>query len=285
MPIENGMISKSIESAQKKVEGNNFDIRKHLVEYDDIINKHREVIYKKRKEILDLDNLGKEKNTKDIIMGYITEELTALVNFHIASPNPDDWNLTEVAETMNSIVPLSDSEKSSILNQKNSDKILPDLLEIISAKYQVLENSINALEQFKGQDQPLRKIEKSLLLQAIDTLWVEHLEAIDHLRTGIGLRGYGQHDPLVEYKKESYILFKTLLDEIQNQVVFTIFKLGQSAAIAVNSPMAKQNLQFQAPAKIAGPVQASANLSNDKVGRNDPCPCGSGLKYKKCHGK
>jgi len=284
MPIENGLISKSLESAQKKVEGHNFDTRKHLVEYDDVINKHREVIYKKRREVLELSQHTEGKTTKTIIQTYLSNELSEVLNVHALGDNPEAWNIDEVIETVNSISPLIEAEKEKIKSQTTAEKLRQHLLDWFDKKYNSMEQAIIAQEQFKGQTDPMRKLEKSLLLQTIDTLWIEHLEAIDHLRTGIGLRGYGQRDPLVEYKAESYKLFKTLLDLIQNQVVYTIFKIGQAATLS-QSPMAKTQLKFQgAQTSIAAPLVHPSFSEGGKVGRNDPCPCGSGKKFKRCHG-
>ncbi len=297
MPIENGLISKSIEAAQKKVEGNNFDIRKHLVEYDDIINKHREVIYRKRRQILELANEIKTDNnefnsTKEIIFDFLNKEIDVLAATYALGDNPADWDLKEITETVKTLLPLGTEEEA---NLKNSGAKLTDYLKNLAVKkYQELEQGLASLPVFKDQTQPLANLEKTLLLNTIDILWVEHLEAIDHLRTGIGLRSYGQHDPLVEYKREAYNLFKRLLLAIQNQVAFTIFKIGQAAALAAagplsgTSPMAAGNLKFNAPAKTAGDLPALTSKPKDaignKIGRNDPCYCGSGKKFKKCHG-
>ncbi|MDP2586517.1 MAG: preprotein translocase subunit SecA [Candidatus Komeilibacteria bacterium] len=292
MPIENGLISKSLESAQKKVEGHNFDTRKHLVEYDDVINKHREVIYKKRREILELaqNQNGEGKSSKTIIQTYLSNELSEVLNVHALGDNPEAWNIEEVVETVNAISPLTDDEKQIIKDQTSAEALRQFLLEWFDKKYDSMATAIASQDQFTGQVDPMRRLEKSLLLQTIDTLWIEHLEAIDHLRTGIGLRGYGQRDPLVEYKAESYKLFKTLLSLIQNQVVYTIFKIGQAAALA-QSPMAKAQLKFQGAQKTLGNSGSNPVANAPKVGRNDPCPCGAKksdnepIKFKHCHGR
>ncbi len=309
MPIENGIISKSIESAQKKVEGNNFDIRKHLVEYDDVINKHREVIYTKRKAILDLaetkveeieiEDENKVRNLKEYILDLVSKEIDQVVTFHTNAESDDTTK--EIIETIRTIFPLSKDEiggYENIVSNKDlethelRDKIIKHFNNIAEQKYALLETSFKTQE---NGEQQLRQLELAILLRTIDNLWIEHLEAIDHLRRGIGLRGYGQRDPLVEYKKESYIMFSDMIDSIQNQVVYNIFKLGQTSNIGGRDISEKQGSLVKASAQTQFAAGEEKKLKPDvkakvkdkeghKVGRNDPCPCGSGKKYKKCHG-
>ncbi len=292
MPIENNLISKSIESAQKRVEGNNFDIRKHLVEYDDVLNKQRNVIYKKRQEILKLYEAKEEKGTKDLILEMISKEFEQIISFHLAG---DDKK--EIIENINTILSLSNNEKVKLENSLVDELKANDYLNNLAReKYQVMAEQLKGLSQFNETDEPMREIEKFVLIRTIDGLWIEHLEAIEHLRTGIGLRGYGQRDPLIEYKKESYTLFEQLLDQIQNQVVHAIFKYGGVTALPQGQRQTptqevKSNINaFQVTQrKKEDIVQEVASRLKDKtgkkVGRNDPCPCGSGKKYKKCCGK
>ncbi len=332
MPIENKLISKSIESAQKKVEGNNFDIRKHLVEYDDVINKHREAIYRRRRQVLEIaagrpakesaSPDGKQpaqpapQSLADIILGLVEAEIERVVTFHTAGEYLKDWNLTEIYEVMSTIFPVEPSLRSELsemakgqdkLNKaKIRTKIIDYLVDLARKHYNNLSQSAAAA----GID--WAEVEKQVLLRAIDTLWTEHLEAMDYMRRGIGLRGYGQRDPLIEYKKEAYLMFNELNDLIQKQVVYTIYKVGDTDAFAAPL-MAERNLQLSAPPKTAAEAQpsfsalapgsesssstADKNLvaqpvvsrkrgaDGKKIGRNDPCPCGSGKKYKKCCGR
>lgn len=315
MPIEQRSISKLIESAQKKVEGFHFDTRKHLLEYDDIINRHREVIYGKRRAIL--ENYAKEKaavqNTGDkpevnenkegelsqpstlreMILNMIDSEIEQIVSFHTNSEDTKEWNMKEVAETMATIFSVSNQEKEKILSFSNPQgekieaveertNIIQYLSELASKKYD---------EQLvkKAQQQPglLIEIEKYVLLHSIDNLWVDHLVAIDYLRTGIGLRGYGQRDPLVEYKRETYRMFNELMNLIQKEVVYTVYKMALGIELAP-SVIESGNLVFSGATKSSsdsGSASAQKKNGEDKtVGRNDPCPCGSGKKFKKCHG-
>ncbi|MFA6254717.1 MAG: preprotein translocase subunit SecA [Patescibacteria group bacterium] len=316
MPIENRMISKSLEAAQKKVEGYHFDTRKHLVEYDDVLNKHRETIYKKRREVLAAEGL------KDQVLDLVKQEITEVLNFHTAADNEKTWNLEEIYEVINTIFPvppitrlkLEDIalEAGSNLEDKSArGKLLGYLFKLAVENYNRLETEITAVV---GKPDAMRQVEKGIMLRSIDTLWIEHLEAVDHLRTGIGLRGYGQRDPLVEYKREAFGLFKELLAIIRKQIVYSIYKVGVATKIAPSAMQQAQGLTFRAPAKTgdgsssaiaqaAGAVgktpqqkevesresqapvdDATHYFQGQKVGRNDPCPCGSGKKFKKCHG-
>ena len=305
MPIQNKMVSNSIESAQRRVEGNNFDLRKNVVEYDDVINKHREAIYKKRREILNTYNKEKngkesEKKLSDIILEMVKNEINKVVDFHTFSDNKAEWNLKEIYETVKTIFNLNEEEKGRILNgidgENDQKEDLKDYLSsLIEKKYEKMKGD------FSGLDINFIEIEKGILLRSVDNLWVEHLETIDYLRRGIGLRGYGQRDPLVEYKKEAYRLYHELLDLIQKQVVYSIYKTGDVSNFIAPSIIERAK-RFSAPLKemarrmnnngqqsgIATLDLARDKVKNEegnKVGRNDLCPCGSGKKFKKCCGK
>ncbi|MFH1366738.1 MAG: preprotein translocase subunit SecA [Patescibacteria group bacterium] len=293
MPIENKMISRSIESAQKKVEGNNFDIRKHLVEYDDVMNKHREVIYKKRREMLET----KVEDLRKTILKMVEDEVEQVVSFHTSSEDERTWNLDEIYEVVDTIfpVPLSTRVKLEDIRQKAGDKaadarsrtaIIKYLLELSNKAYDHMVEHINDANF-------MHQIERGIILRTIDSLWIEHLDQMNYLRTGIGLRGYGQQDPLVEYKKEAFQMFTQLMNNINAQIVYSIFKITLAQKMAP-SPMQRDNISVTAPAKVS--VEKNTNVLPDniktvakettgnKVGRNDPCPCGSGKKYKRCHG-
>ena len=313
MPIEHGMISKSLEAAQKKVEGYHFDTRKHLVEYDDVLNKHRETIYKKRREVL------ADADTKTQVLDMVREEITDVIRFHTAVAEEDRWDIEEIYEVINTIFPvqtpvrlklvdIKDQAGSSIEDNSSRGKLIGYLYKLAVETYNQLEDYIG---KTVGRADAMREVEKGVLLRSIDTLWIEHLESIDHLRTGIGLRGYGQRDPLVEYKKEAFILFKDLLATIRKQVVYSVYKMGVATQLAPTIMQQSGSLTFNAPAKemvkgYSAIKEASANtpqqkeaqgregqtpvqddqhyFNGQKVGRNDLCPCGSGKKFKKCHG-
>ncbi|MFA6417012.1 MAG: preprotein translocase subunit SecA [Patescibacteria group bacterium] len=315
MPIENKMISKSIESAQKKVEGNNFDIRKHLVEYDDVINKHRTAIYRRRREIIDLSEgivkpeEGAPKTLSEIVIPMIKEELRNVVVFHTAAEHVSEWNIKEISETVKTIMAASEEVKEKLLAlaaqtgraENIREEIIAYLEKEIDSRY------VSMTEKFTAAGIDFKEIEKGILIRTIDNFWVEHLETVDYLRRGIGLRGYGQRDPLVEYKKEAYLMYQELNGLINRDVAYSIFKAGEAFAVAAeraveneaiklfaNKPAAKleftgaqKEMHKQAEARNTADLvhEKTKDESGEKVGRNDPCPCGSGKKYKKCHGK
>ncbi len=314
MPIENKMISKSIESAQKKVETNNFDIRKHLVEYDDVMNKHRETIYKKRRLILD------GGDTKEAVLVAIEKEVENAVMANTQDPEESAWNMDELYNTMGMIFPLPKEARKSLeevrcendngQNDAGQDALIGYLTKQAVIKYNELEESINMLPNQRPEVALMRQVEQGMLLRVIDTLWIEHLDSMQYMRTGIGLRGYGQRDPLVEYKRESFNMFKELLSTIDQQIAFSIYKIGMVTPQEMpQDEMAQRNLQFSAPSKessmkspMAGDeglearkadkiIKDSSHYDGQKVGRNDPCPCGATtpdgkpIKYKNCHGK
>ncbi|HOZ53622.1 MAG TPA: preprotein translocase subunit SecA, partial [bacterium] len=308
MPIQNKMVSNSIESAQRRVEGNNFDLRKNVVEYDDVINKHREAIYKKRREILDVYNSQKEgveadgKFLSDIILEYVENEILQTVTFHTSLDSINDWNITEIYETIKTIYSLNEVEKEKIFSitkqEGNKDDLRNELLSYLTT---LAQNKYKEMrEGFAGLDINFIEIEKGILIRSIDNLWIEHLETVDYLRRGIGLRGYGQRDPLVEYKKEAYRMYHELLGLIQKQVAYSIYKTGDVSNFIAPSIIERAK-KFSAPLKemarrsggngenSTGTIDMARdkvkNEDGEKVGRNDPCPCGSGKKYKHCCGK
>ncbi len=303
MPIQNKMVSNSIESAQKKVEGNHFDTRKHLVEYDDVISKHREAIYSRRRNILEISEEKKDGKLSDLIKDMLSEEISFVVNFHTGAETLKEWNIKEIKEVMDTIFDFDEKKldldavvRGEGTHTKKQEKISQILIEESHRQYDQL------LEKFVQKNIDFSNVEKGLLLKASDQLWVEHLEAIDYLRRGIGLRGYGQRDPLVEYKKEAYRLYHELIDLIRRQVVYSVFKTADALEMAPSSMFSftankdeNTNLQLEGAAKEMKRQSEARNTvdmvkqkvkdeEGKKVGRNDPCPCGSGKKFKKCCG-
>lgn len=268
-PIQNKMVSKAIEAAQEKVEGNNFDIRKYVLEYDNVMNKHREAIYRKRKEILmSFENLEKNKNyLKEQILSMTKSQIEKMVNFHTTSNLRNDWNTEEIFEVVNTIIPLESKihqQLSDIKNQNGLDESLRK--EIIDCLFKEIEKFYNQKEKELGNK--IQEIEKYVMLQVIDSLWVEHLDLMEYLRESVSIRAYGQRDPLIEYKNEAKRLFKDLQKKIEMNIVFSFFKI----------------LSHNTNIDLAAKSVAARQQSFQKVGRNEPCPCGSGKKYKKCHG-
>lgn len=298
-PIENKMVSRSLEEAQKRVETHNFDQRKHVVEYDDVLNKQREVIYAKRRELI-LDAQQNPEITRERMLELVKQELEDLVAAHVRDENRDNWNLKEVYETVVTMFPLSDAQKLDADGVKalpgdkdagSAAKLVAYLYDLALKAYEATEKQV---EETVGDKRVFRNVEKQMMLRSIDTLWINHLETMDSLRTSIGLRSYGQRDPLVEYKKEAFRLFNMMLGMIQKQVVYAVFKVR--AEIAPQPPVQQPaNVQLSGPAKTASKGQRTDEVAVEKetvsssdfkdVGRNDACPCGSGKKFKKCHGK
>jgi len=296
-PIENKIISKSIESAQAKIEGFNFDIRKHVLEYDDVMNKQREVIYKRRKEILTKESI------KDDIIQMIEEEIEQVVGLHTAG-HIEDWNAGEIKENLNQIFPVSEESFKKLLEIRQSKNHANDAQKI-SALVEFLKGL--AKESYGKKEQEItpeimRQIERAMYLRSIDTFWMNHLDEIDYLREGIGLRGYGQRDPLIEYKRESFTMFSHLVENIRATISSAIFRVSVNVSannfeaqeqtdLTYNNDKEKMSQQenFSGSQKSEASFQNSsiqAPFKNEKkVGRNEPCPCGSGKKYKKCHGK
>ncbi|PIY00086.1 preprotein translocase subunit SecA [bacterium (Candidatus Howlettbacteria) CG_4_10_14_3_um_filter_37_10] len=270
-PIENKMLSKSLESAQKKVEGHNFDIRKHLVEYDDVMNKHREYTYTKRKEILESEDL------KDEVTKMIQGEIDNIIDTHESLT--EDKVQDKIFESVSGILELPDSIKKTIENA-SGNRIKDILKEFALESYKNKENAQTS--------ELMRILEKAVYLRTIDSLWIDHLDAMDRLREGIGLRGYGQKDPLVEYKNEAYNMFHTFLAAIESEVVYTIYKVvieREAPAIATETELTKAAKKSSEGRTKDAPKQTKKLNNGEKVGRNDLCPCGSGKKFKKCCGK
>ncbi|MEO8065724.1 MAG: preprotein translocase subunit SecA [Candidatus Doudnabacteria bacterium] len=241
-PIEHGLISRSIESAQKKIEGLNFDTRKHVLEYDDVMNKQRTIIYGKRKDVL-----NRKESLAEEILGSMEKEITELVNFTLTA---EEVNLEQLHQELAGFLPM---QPSDIIDSKDS-------IELINHFVQIAEREYKRKQEKLGSD-VMNQLEKMVYLRSIDTLWQEHLDTIEHLRDSVRLRGYGQRDPLQEFKNEGYQLFQKLLNEINRQIAFTIFKVD-----VVAQPT----------------VSAERSALSAGIGRNDPCPCGSGKKWKKC---
>lgn len=299
-PIENPLISKSIESAQSKIEGYNFDIRKYVLDYDDVMNKHREVIYKKRREILELA----EKNPaelKEKVLDMVADEIEKIVAAHMGEEK-GSWDTKEILESVKTIFPIPD-ESIAKFNEiaKNAEN-----KEIEDAKNSVIDYLIELAEQAYGKKEKemtpevLRQVEKMVCLQNIDMRWLEHLETMEYMREGIGLRGYGQRDPLIEYKREGYDVFQSLLSSIHAGIVDMFFKVNVAHVAPEPVPKniilsgADENVTDSVSGKASSPKQVSVQNSASKTpeaGRNDPCPCGAKkadgrpVKYKHCHGK
>ncbi len=276
IPIESRLISKRIENAQKSVEGQNFEARKHLLEYDDVMNKQRETIYSIRRAVLE----GREQ--KDDILA-LTEELMAdLVDTHCPrEQHPDQWNLTQLSGEVLNQFGLDIKTSGIDPLQMNHDQLVDALIEKTKTRYEEKEKLFGA--------QMMRWLERHIMLDIVDAQWKDHLLTLDHLKEGIGLRGYGQRDPLVEFKTEGFKLFEDMMGRIDTESVRFLYLMQparpeeEAKQIERRQRRAQQELQLQTGReKAEAPKQVRTGA---KIGRNDLCPCGSGKKYKKCCGR
>ncbi|MDA8079778.1 MAG: preprotein translocase subunit SecA [Nitrospiraceae bacterium] len=263
IPIENKMVSKAIENAQKRVEAQNFDIRKHLLEYDDVMNKQRTEIYAFRREILEGENL------KSRIESMIEDSLDELLGIYCPEDKgPSEWDFKGLRDSLYGVFSVTAG---------NLPDNLPSLREQLSAD---IRSAYDRKVAEIGGDM-MAYLEKMIVLQVVDSQWKDHLLAMDHLKEGIGLRGYGQRDPLVEYKREGFTIFAEMSDRISTEIVTRLFKIQiQKNQAPARSESPRLSFNYNR-GEGSGPQAAS---KGKKVGRNDPCPCGSGKKYKKCCG-
>jgi preprotein translocase subunit SecA len=271
IPIEHDMVSKALANAQIRVEGHNFDARKHLLEYDDVVNQQRQVIYDQRHLIL-AASASPEVGLKSVILDILSQQLQALVESYTSGPNnayPEDWDLEALWAAVDRMIHLPQGHRPAEWRGLSADEIADDVLELAAQAYEEHEEALGA--------EQMRQIERLIMLRVIDYRWVRHLTALDELREGIGLRAFAQRNPLVEYKREAYAAFESLLAEVQNDIATYILntRLEQRPA------MPRATRYAGASGGSAGSVR-SPQRSSSKVGRNDPCPCGSGKKYKQC---
>lgn len=272
-PIEHGIISKAIENAQKKVEAHNFDIRKHLIEYDDVMNRQREVIYSQRREVLGGEQL------KETIAGIVDETVGDIVASFCPEKTPaSEWDWERLSEDY-----LNQFAFEPDFGSLDREQCRPGELE------QLLKEQVSARLEHKEQEftaPVMDQLMRVLLLQSIDSQWKDHLLSIDHLKEGIGLRGYGQKNPKEEYKREAYSLFMEMMGRIRQEVLQKLYRVQLAREEDVEQMEARRRQQQISLNRVGGEEQGRKpkTREEDKIGRNDPCPCGSGKKYKRCCG-
>jgi preprotein translocase subunit SecA len=288
VPIESRMVSKSIERAQKQVEGRNFEIRKHLLEYDDVMNKQRVAVYGLRRRILE----GVEG--RDYILRVVGDIVGSLVDRYCPEEaDPEDWDREGIDKDYRSYFGLAIESLGVAWETVNRPDLEARLLDGATGHYR------QRAEKFGGEE--FARLERFLLLDTVDRQWKDHLLALDHLREGIGLRAYGQRNPLVEYKRESFALFEDMWERIEDHVVKFLYHaepvqdmqlarrgvrttLSHPDAAGLAASHAQQERAANTPVAAPDARPVTVRRNQPKVGRNDPCPCGSGKKYKKCHG-
>jgi len=283
--IESKMVSKRIAAAQKSVEGRNFETRKHLLEYDDVMNKQRETIYGLRRQLME------EPDQREYLVGEtgVARDLLADLTKQYLNPalSEDEWDFDNYKVQVHSIYGIDCDAERIDFARLSSEEVEDLIWEKLKAKYADKEKQIG--------EEAMRTYERIIMLNIIDAQWKDHLLALDHLKQGIGLVGYGQKDPLVEYKKESFDLFQAMLDRIDTTTIRSLFNL-QVVSEQAPDEFQRRRAARRSSLNFTGPNQGAAAggeeagkvktvvRSQPKVGRNDPCPCGSGKKYKKCHG-
>lgn len=267
-PIDYGILSKQIESAQKRVEGNNFNIRKHVLQYDDVMNKQREVIYSQRRRVLEGENL------RDSIMDMVEAVVDNAIEMYIGElPNPEEWNVKGLIEYLERIflpkdsVVIPEDEKYNLTKEGLKERILK------------VAHEAYALREEENGAENMREAERVILLKVVDQKWMDHIDAMDQLRQGIGLRAYGQRDPVVEYRLEGYEMFEEMVRSIQEETVRILFNIKIQAEVPKREKVAEPISTSRGGSSPKRPI-----VKGQKVGRNDPCPCGSGKKYKRCCG-
>ncbi|MBW2654597.1 MAG: preprotein translocase subunit SecA [Deltaproteobacteria bacterium] len=267
--IEHPFISKAIENAQSKVEGHNFEIRKHLLEYDDVMNQQREVIYQQRRKAL------LEKNLKPVIIEMIEDKAYDIIDEFAMEKTPvKQWNLQGLEKRIKQLFNFSPDLETAANENHSPEQLSETLFKNLKEIYQQKEASI-------GTD-ITREIERHIILQTVDTRWKEHLLSMDHLKEGIGLRGYAQQDPLRIYKQEGFDMFHDLMERIKEEIVGILFKIQVSTSSQVDEMKREEQDSLTFSHSDGSSIKQPVKRSHKKIKRNDPCPCGSGKKYKKC---
>jgi len=272
-PIEHPWITRALERAQQRVERRNFEIRKQLLEYDDVMNQQREVIYKERGKILE------KKNVKDEVWEMIEDTIGSIVSFYTDEKiRPEEWDLVGLSKKIRNLFSV-DVYADDLKGIYNREGIKEKTIEAVKKAYEEKEREI-------GEDL-MRQLERVILLHTLDSRWKDHLYAMDSLKEGVGLRGYGQRDPLVEYKREAYNMFEDLIQRVKEEVSELIFKVQISKKPSLKRTSPEPVLVGGGNSSLSsGKESSKAKVkSSKKIGRNDPCPCGSGKKYKYCCGR
>ena len=268
-PIQSKMVSRAVESAQKRVEGNNFDARKQLLQYDDVLRQQREIIYKQRNDVMESDDL------RDIVQNMIRTVIDRAVEAYTPrNEEEENWNLQGIVDYVNAnLLPEGDITAAD-LERKDSEEMAELIFEKVQVRYDEKEEQLSP--------EQMREFEKVILLRSVDTKWIDHIDAMEQLRQGIHLRAYGQIDPLREYQNEGYAMFENMIAAIEEDAAKYVMK-----AEIRNNLQREEVAKGQAvnPKEEGGPVKKKPVRKREDIGRNSPCPCGSGKKYKNCHGR
>ena len=267
MPIEARMVSRSIESAQAKVEGRNFSIRKNVLRFDDVMNRQREVIYTERDKVLDGENM------RDNIIKMIDDSITDNVNLYLNADEKDNWNFEGLRQTYLNLLTTEEDFNYSLQELDSLDKqdITDELIRRAHELYEKREKEFG--------EQIARELDRVVMLRVVDTLWMDHIDAMEELKQGIGLRSYGQTDPAVAYTKEGFDMFDEMIAQIKEDTA------RQILTVQIRRAEEPKREQIQKPMDPDTDADVMPKRAGRKIGRNSPCPCGSGKKYKQCCGK
>lgn len=271
IPIEAGLVNRAIENAQTKVEGHNFDIRKHVLQYDEVVNEQRNRIYDQRRRILT------EPSLKTAIEGMIEEEMAAVVAQFTSGEYEDEWQLDELIQALRAIFPLPAEFSVEQWHKRHREEIEEQAVTLALDAYHAKETEMS--------EPTMRQAEKQIMLWAVDNRWVRHLTDLDHLREGIGLQAYAQVDPVVAYKREAFAMYSALMEDIRSDIVkavYTVQMQRQQLAAPVATPIAR-NIRTNRDSANSDPKAKTVRNTGPQLNRNDPCWCGSGKKYKNCH--
>ncbi len=274
MPIENRMVSRTIENAQKRVEGRNFETRKTVLEYDDVMNKQREIIYAQRRQVLEGENMEESINAMiERIIDFLVDEAASGSDF------PEEWNLQGLKIRLEEVFGMTDLVDEDRFKEMDKIEVVDFLKEKIFARYQEKKEEIGR-ELFE-------QIERNVLLQNVDSSWMDHLDAMDQMRAGIGLRAYANHKPIDEYRNEAFLMFNDMIYNIQYETVRMMYHVSVSRPeeVAEETQVEERTDILQARHGDEEPVKKKPIVKGEKIGRNEPCPCGSGKKYKNCCGR
>lgn len=265
-PLEHAMLSKSIESAQRKIEGNNFSIRKHVLQYDDVMNKQREIIYAERRKVLEGEDLGEEVRsmTEDVISQAV-DKYTADGKY------PEEWDLAGLESHLESIIPLQGRFVVDDIESLTRESLKEKLMESSASLYAEKEEMIGSVQ--------MRELERVIMLKMVDSKWIDHIDAMDQLKQGIGLRAMGQQDPVRAYQTEGFDMFEEMVASIQLDTVRSLFN------VQIDKKIEREQVAEPIETNFSGEEGSEPVMLGEKIGRNDPCSCGSGEKYKKCCGK
>src|SRR5690625_6297547 len=302
MPLESKMVTRGIANAQAEVESRNFEIRKNVLKYDDVLNRQREVVYEERRRVLEGEDLAEQ------VQGFIDELITGLATAGTASGVPEDWDLEQLWTDLKTVYPVSITiedveDEAGNRTRITAEQLITELTSDAKLAYAQREADLG--------EQVMRDVERRVVLSVLDRKWREHLYEMDYLKEGIGLRAMAQRDPLVEYQREGFQLYEAMTEGIKEESIGFLFNLELKTVVAATSedeedeeaaaataklggPTTPQQLQYSAPGEAGSDEAQVKTVRNDQAGdgqtfegtpRNAQCPCGSGEKYKRCHGK